>query len=176
MPAPRRPTMVTAKHAIQTALMNYLYEPVRQRHRKQVEALIVKNCILTKTVVRAFRYKGDIYRSAQAPSGPLLAAKLHDDLAPELAQMIEEQQEIHAIEEPMVKGYITLVLNLSDQIDDFLLLFPQSVHRAILNLNLTSGFGPRVIPDEAAAAPVLEKHARCIQLIKERMVSNLIFQ
>lgn len=170
----RRSPMITYKQAIQTSLLNYLYEPVRQRHDKQIEALTLKNCTLRRAGVRAFRYKGDLFRSVEAPIGPIMAPRLHEDLEWEMAQMLEEQREIREVEEPMVKGYITLVLNKSDSIDDYLALLPDAVHRYITELNLPYR-SPRLLLDSEVQA-IIEKHARCIQLIKERMVSNLIFQ
>lgn len=170
----RRPPMVTYKHAIQTSLMAHLYNPVRDRHTKQLESLIVRNSLLRKVGVKAFRYKGTLYRSLDCPGGVIQAPRLHEDLEPEMAQMLEEQREIHSVEEPMVKGYITLVLNLSDNIEDYLLLLPQSLHRSIVSLALPYRGERRVSEDTAPY--VMEPHLRCIQLIKERMVSNLIFQ
>jgi hypothetical protein len=170
----RSPPMVTYKYAIQTSLMERLYAPVRERHHKQVESLIIRNCQITKTGVWAFRYKGALYRSDQAPRGPVQAIRLHEELTLELDQMIEEQREIRVIEEPMVKGYITFVLNYSDNIEDYLLLFPQSLHHSIVSLALPYRGERRVSEDTAPY--VMGPHLHCIQLIKERMVSNLIFQ
>lgn len=163
------------KNSILSALMKFLYSPVGERHTKQGETMILKNTQLMNSSVRAFRYKGELYRSELAPRGPVLAPKLHADLVPELEDMLREQEEIHRIEEPLVKGYITQVLNLSANVEDYLLLLPSCIHPPIRALNLLSQ-GPRQFPTEAHAALHLEQHAHQIQLIKERMATNLLFQ
>lgn len=164
-----------SKLKILTALMDLLYKPVRDRHRKQIEALILKNTQLQKSGTRAFRYKGELYRSDQAPSGPLMAPMVHPDLAPELEDILREQYEIHQIEEPLVKGFLAKVLNMSSNMEDYFMLLPGCVHGALKNFNV-SHQGPRQYPTEAHAAMHLQEHAEHIQKLKERMATNLLFQ
>lgn len=171
--------LASMKYVIQTALMDFLYQPVRQRHREQVEALIIRNANLSKTAVRAFRYKGELYLSDQAPRGPIMAPRLHPDLEPELAQMVQEQIDIHGQEEPLVKGFITAALNQSSVVSDYLELLPSCIHPPILTLMQQGHTGAGVYADTLFTANkegFLAKHEHAIQLIRERMAINLLHQ
>lgn len=163
------------KILVMDSLMFHLYEPVRRRHERQLEEMIVKNSLTQRSSVRAFRYKGMVYRSKEAPKGPIMSPALHPEFQPDMNFMRAEQEEIRDTEEPMVKGFITAMLNLSGNVDDYLLLFPESVHAPIKMLCLVSRT-ERKFHTAADVAPIHERYATCIQLMKQRMAANLIFQ
>jgi hypothetical protein len=168
--------LVTLKFQIRTVLTDFLYKPVEQRHRQEIEALIVQNCRLTNSPVRAFRYKGELYRADLAPRGPLMAPSLHPDLAMQLALTHEEQARIYREEQPVVVGYIIKVLNLTSNTEDYKKLLPSCVHAPLAFMDNYAHLNTwPVFTYEGPYEMFMAQHAPQIQLIKERMATNLLF-
>lgn len=167
---------VTLKFQIKTVLTDFLYKPVEQRHRQEIEALIVQNCRLINSAVRAFRYKGELYRSDIAPRGPLMAPGLHPDLTMQLALTHEEQARIYREEQPVVQGYIVKVLNLTSNTDDYKKLLPSCVHAPLAFMDNYAYMNTvTLFTCDADYDLFLVEHAPQIQLIRERMATNLLF-
>jgi hypothetical protein len=86
---------------------------------------------------------------------------------------VKETKQLNNHELPYVLGFINQVLNSSNNLQDYLKLLPDSVHSPIQKL--INSCPCRVVdltPDEIKH--LKEKNYESIELIKQRMLSNLI--
>jgi hypothetical protein len=77
-------------------------------------------------------------------------------------------------ERNMVEGYIRQVLNLSDHVDDYKTLLPDSLHQTIDTFKSTFSNNSDLRINENLKEIALNKNKKYIQLMKERMLKNLL--
>lgn len=157
----------TAKQALLLALEHYVYKPATYKLTKQLEEIIQVNALKSDSQAMSFFYKGKLYwtqtNRATGKAG-LLDKTLYDTMDKYLQDMEELSKE-----RAEVKGFFTELLLKSQTENDVAALLPECMQGALVHpIPKSSAFS-----DEYVQA-FLASHERSIQLIKERLVLNLV--
>jgi len=99
--------------------------------------------------------------------------RLHPQLHPVMNEYLKETKQLNEKELPYVLGFITQVLNSSNELHDYLRLLPQSVHHPVQSLIDTCPCRAKKLSDETVDL-LQQKNQIPIRLIKQRMVNNLL--
>jgi hypothetical protein len=159
--------------AIRTSIHEFLYGPVREYYQRELHELIDLNEQISQGVNEIFVYRGIRYAKKEFRHLPKHIPRLDPTLHDRMERYLAETKELNDVEVPLVMGYIQNVLNTSDQLQDYLALFPSAIHPPIQQVidhcncrgvNLTL----------AEAEKMIDTHAKSFDYIKQRMVFNLL--
>lgn len=160
------------KIQIKDLLYSFLYYPVRQHFKKQLESLITRNTVLLGATHKSFIYRGVVY-SSDTTSPPRRMNRLSPQMIPDMENYIRELKELNDNEIPFVVGYINQVLNSSNNLHDYLLLFPPSIHPPIEKLIASCPCLTKHLTADDVTS-IQHKNSKSISLIKQRMATNLL--
>ena len=160
------------KQTIKGVIYDQLYLPVQKRMTARLESLVQRNTLLGGFTHPSFYYKGTVYRIDDSPL-PGLRNKLIKQLYPEMEEYLLDVKELNEKELPYVLGYVNRVLNATHRLSDYLKLLPESLHPSIQQLISTCPGNACELPEEKIK-DILEKNQESIQLMKSRMVLNLL--
>lgn len=161
-----------AKQTIKNELENFLYLPVKKSLERQISVLIVRNTLLNKCLYKAFYYKEKYYTLEIGPP-PLKRNMLNPQLKPEMDTYLKEKKHLEETEIPYVLGFITQVLNSSNNFADYFKIFPEALHRTIHNIRLSYVTNSKQLTDEEINN-LLQRNKVAIDLLKARLVTNLL--
>lgn len=160
------------KQQIKDILFAFLYNPVERHFKKQLDAIILQNSLLMGSPNQCFSYKGVVYALQVAPvlrKMPRLSPALHL----RMDEYLKDVKHLNNTELPYVLGFINQVLNSSNNLQDYLKMLPASIHGPIEEL--IAQCPCRVVAlDPEHVKQLTEKNQVSIDMIKERMVSNLL--
>ena len=159
------------KRMIKDVLYELLYTPIQKQFKQRLDQLIVKNAVLGGYSHKSFMYKNVLY-NCDTNAMPRKMNRLVIQLQPAMNEYLKELKQLNE-DELHVLGYITQVLNSSNELHDYLRLLPPSVHPAIQGLINTCSCRGKRLPDETVAL-LQEKNLGPVQLMKNRMVTNLL--
>lgn len=160
------------KQMIKDVLYDLLYTPIQKQFKQRLEQLAVKNAVLCGYNHKSFMYKNVLY-NCDTNTLPRKMNRLVIQLQPAMNEYLKELKQLNEKELPYVLGYINQVLNSSNELHDYLRLLPPSVHYPIQGLINTCPCRGKKLPDEAVAL-IQEKNQNSVQLMKNRMVTNLL--
>ena len=160
------------KQQIKQVLYELLYTPIQKQFEKRLEQITVKNAVLGGYNHKSFMYKSVLYNCDNNVL-PRKMNRLVTQLQPAMNEYLKELKQLNEKEMPYVLGYINQVLNSSNELHDYLRLLPPSVHYAIQGLINTYPCRGKKLPDETVAL-LQEKNLGSVQLMKNRMVTNLL--
>ena len=161
------------KYNILITIKAFLYDPSFKELKKRRQGICIKNAALLKNGVTHFTYKGEqYYFEDDHYSGK--RNRIHPSLIEEAEAYLLEYKELHDVEIPRVMGYITHVMNSSNRLSDYLKLLPDMLHGTIVHLVEHSSDTDTLHLNSEEVSLMLAKHQDTIQLIKQRMVLNLI--
>lgn len=160
------------KQKLKDALYDFLYTPAQNQFKTRLDTLIVRNAILSGYGHKSFTYKGERYSCDIAPP-PRAWNRLLPQLRPEMDEYLADIKRLNQHEVPFVIGFINQVLNASNDFGDYLRLLPDCAHRPIERLIASCPCQATRLGDEQIEA-IKEKNAASINLIKQRMVTNLL--
>lgn len=162
------------KQLIKDKIYQHLYEPTKQQFDNRLKAIVIKNSLLFQNGQPCFRYNGKVYHDSKSkPPFPLPINELHPTLETVMDEYLEDMDKLNKEELPYVMNYITQVLNSSEHLPDYFKLFPSSVHPVIQELiDSCVCRAEEITPDKAEA--IKQKNAIPIELMKQRMVLNLL--
>lgn len=161
------------KQQLKTMLYEFMYTPVIKRYEKRLAAIITKNCTLISTPYECFNYKGEVYVVGDSVTTPKKMPRLSPQLFDEMNKYLAELKALNTQEIPYVMGYITQVLNSSNDLPDYLRLLPSIIHAPIQKVIETYDYRTTHLTPEAVQA-IQAKNQQSIELIKKRLVLNLI--
>lgn len=161
------------KQQLKDLLYHYLYDPVLIKFKQRQVQLIETNCTLINNPDLHFTYRGEIYQVNERVCLPRRLNRLDPRLYGEIDAYIAERDQLYKHEMPLVMGYVTQVLNMSDNYYDYLKAFPESVHRPFHQYVKVSGVPPKGVQD-AVIDELIAKNAELIGLMKQRMLLNLL--
>lgn len=160
------------KQFMLTDLINYLYLPVQKQLEIREKALIVRNTLLGGYTDKSFIYKGKLY-FVQGSLPPRKANRLIPQLVHEFNEYLQDRKAVLEQEIPYTKGYLTHVLNQSSSVQDYMQLLPDVMHPV---LQRYSDMCPckigKLTPQQVDS--IKAEHQHSIQLLKQRMVKNLL--
>lgn len=160
------------KSQIREALYLHLYGPMKKYSQARLDSIIIQNTLMTKASHKSFAYKGVLY-SCDASTPPRRANLLHPEMRCTMNEYLKEMDVINNTEVPYVVGFINQVLNVSDNFCDYLDMLPSAVHHPIQQFINTCPCKTRHMTAEEVQA-IQEKNATSIELMKSRMVTNLL--
>lgn len=160
------------KQQIKDALYGMLYDPVHRSFKNRINDLIIRNTVIGGHSHKSFIYKGVFY-DCDTDRPPLRKNRLATQLKPEMEEYLADLKALNEEEIPFVRGFIIQVLNASDSLTDYLKVFPESMHYPLQSL-ITSYPGHSPGLDETQVKQLKQKNEKAINLLKQRMVKNLL--
>jgi hypothetical protein len=162
------------KQQIKDMLFDLLYAPAQNRFKKRLRDIIVRNCNLTNASHTSVIYRGNVYMTDNATMPlPRKIPLLDDSLKPDMDDYIAETAYLNSHEVPFVLGYINQVLNVSEDLPDYLDLLPDPLHKPIMELIATCPCHNKTLTDDKKAQ-LKQANTIPISLMKQRLVLNLI--
>ena len=160
------------KQQIKDLLYAYLYTPIDNQFKNWLNSIISRNTIDIKGTHRSFIYRGVVY-SSEETQPPRKMNRLLEKYHPLMDEYLVALRNLNNNELPQVLGFITQVLNSSNDLQDYLRVFPESMHRPIQDLINSCPCGAKHLSEETILQ-LQEKNKLSIKLIKERLVTNLL--
>ena len=160
------------KQLIKDTLYEYLYRPVENQFKSRLEVLIVRNTLLGGYSHKSFNYKG-VHYSCDSGSPLRKWNRLLPQLKPTMDEYLFELKQLNEKELPFVIGFINQVLNASNDLQDYLHIFPESIHQPLEKLIATCPCQAKQLSDEKIVE-LREKNQAPINMMKARMVTNLL--
>jgi hypothetical protein len=160
------------KKQIKDLIFAFLYDPTIKQLRARLEAIIIKNSALQGSSNLTFVYKGVTYSSIDATlhaSRQRLSPLLHDHMD----EYLTEAKNLNEVELPYVLGFINSVLNSSCDLQDYLRVLPDAVHRPLLKLVQTCPCRVKSLSNDAVIDLQI-RNQKSISLMKQRLVTNLL--
>ena len=160
------------KQQIKDMLYAFLYDPVQKQYQQQLHSIIVRNTQAIHASHRFFMYKGVVYSMENSPS-PRRMNRLIPSLYPEMDKYLSEVTQLNSKEVPYVLGFITQVLNASNHFPDYFKAFPSVLHSPLEKMVATYPCRNTQLSEEQIQS-IQEKNKHSIELLKQRVVTNLI--
>ena len=160
------------KQLIKDSLYDFLYTPVQRQFKTRLDTIIIRNTLLGGYGHKSFNYKG-VHYSCDTGAPPRKWNRLLPQLRDQMDGYLQDLNQLNDTELPFVLGFINQVLNSSNDLGDYLRLFPESVHQPIEKLIATCPCQAKQLSDEQVAL-LQEQNKKHIELIKKRMVTNLL--
>lgn len=160
------------KQQIKDLLYSFLYTPVQQQFKQRLDTLITRNTVILGVTHKSFIYKGTVY-TCDNERMPRRMNRLAIQLIPDMDDYLADLKQLNDHELPYVLGFITQVLNASNDLHDYLRLLPQSVHSPIEKLIATYPCQAKHLTEDAIQGIQARNH-QSIALMKNRMVTNLL--
>lgn len=160
------------KTQIKQVLYEHLYDPVQREYKQRMDKLIRKNCQIIGSAYESFNFRGETYAVDNSPL-PRKANKLHPTLQDAFLHLLGEIKTLNEYELPQVLGFINRVLNSSNNLQDYLRLFPAAIHTPLLKVINPCPCRIDQLEAERVAKFQLDQ-ALPISLLKQRLVLNLI--
>jgi hypothetical protein len=160
------------KKQIKDMLFAFLYEPVEKQFKQRLDALIIRNTLITGVSHQSFTYKGNLYNMDISPV-PRKLTRLVPQLVPDMEAYLADLKQLNDKEIPYVVGFINQVLNASNDLHDYLRVFPQSLHQPIQKLIDSYPCRTKRLTDEEVRE-MQTRNQQYIDLVKQRMVTNLL--
>lgn len=160
------------KQQLKDMLYEFLYGPVQKQYQQVLQGIIRKNTQLLQTQHKSFIYKGVVY-NMDTTALPRKMNRLTPALVPDMNAYLAEVTRLNTQEVPYVVGFITQVLNSSNNFQDYLQAFPSVLHPILEKVIASSPCRHQKLTlDEIQA--IQSKNQKSIDLLKQRVVTNLI--
>lgn len=161
------------KALIKTEIERFLYGKADARHTRLLTELINENDLAINTIYHlCFRYKSKVYDLVPGALRRVIP-KLQPEFHERMDKLIADIDLIERSERPLAMGFVQKVLNTSDRPEDYLVLFPTSLHPAIATLleQLPSAGSPLSMDQSAELA---KANAKGLDMLKMRLVMNML--
>ena len=172
---------ITAQHdpmlklQLKERLESFLYTPVWEDQEKRLRRLVLHNSRILNSPYEVFSYQGETYINGNPSKLPRPMLRLSPQLKDEMDAYLHDVKEVHDMEKPYVMGYITQVLNLTCNREDHLSLFPESVHKPILEMRAYSPYGATKLAPHVISE-FIEHNEPSLVLMKKRQMLNLLMR
>ena len=160
------------KQQIKDMLYAFLYTPVEKQLEKQLDQIITRNCAIQALSHRSVTYKGHFYNLDMAKP-PRRMNTLAPQLTGAMEDYLKELNQLNKTELPYVLGFISAVLNASNDLHDYLRVLPEAIHQPIEQLIASCPRRTKKLSDFDVDS-IQKKHQKPIDLIRQRMVTNLL--
>lgn len=161
------------KQNIKDTLHSYLYEPVIRKFRERLAAIITANSNALGSSHGSFIYRNEVYQLNEQEKLPRKMNRLIPQLHDQMDTYLREVNELNMHEIPYVMGFINQVLNSSDDLNDYLRVLPETMHRPLKELMdscpcRTTKLSPETVEE------MRTRNNHSIELMKRRLVTNLL--
>jgi hypothetical protein len=163
------------KQHLKAQVYEYLYGPVELKNRQRIKELVFANSKALASSQEGFMYKGNWYSLNASRIPPRIKNRLISSLQPAMDEHLTAVNRLYDHEKPYVLGFVSRVLNASGSIDDYLRVFPESMHPPLKEVADAYPAAPSVIT-ESAVASLQADNETAITLMKSRLILNLLLQ
>lgn len=160
------------KQILKDTLYEFLYGPVQKQFQLRLNAIITKNSIMIGATHNSFIYKNVVY-SCDAGTPPRKMNRLIQALQQPMDEYLNDLRELNNTELPYVLGFLTHVLNSSNDLQDYLRVLPSAIHKPIEEYINSCPCRAKHLSDFDVEC-IQQKNHISIELIKKRMVTNLL--
>lgn len=160
------------KSQIKDALCDFIYDPVRRQFKSRIDTLVQRNSMLGGYSHHHFVYRGQVY-NADTTAPPLRKNRLAPQLRQAMEEYLRDLEQLNSHELPYVLNFINQVLNSSSDLTDYMRVLPESVHHPLKQMIVSCPCRATHL-DEDRAAQMRAKNQASIDLIKQRLVTNLL--
>lgn len=160
------------KSQIKDILYELLYAPVQRQFKQRLDTIIVHNTVLGGYTHKSFMYRNVLYSCDTTPA-PRRMNRLMSAVMLDMADYLKDLKHLNEKEVPYVLGYINQVLNSTNNLTDYLRLLPEAVHHP-LHAFISTCPCHTVQLHKDTVEMLQDKNQNSINLIKQRMVTNLI--
>ena len=172
-----------AKQIIRTNLLKLLYFHAFEGLDTELKKIIINNTLRQTYTHKSFTYKDSLYSCVSAIP-PRIKNRLLPALRPDMDAYLKSKA-VLVKEEEAVSGFLTRMLNVSETLEDYLAILPETLHERVSKLVETiqcnsghSSVSPFDTPlkslTDNEVAFFKQKNQAYSDLIKNRMVLNLI--
>jgi len=161
------------KQVIKDTLFDFLYAPVKTATLKRLKTIIIKNSLLHGNNQHWVSYRGEPYAIDSTTRKPRPMNRLKPELTLLMDEHLEDLNQINTVELPYVLGFINQALNSSSSLQDYLKIFPESMHKPLNTFITTCGYRVCKLEPETVA-DIRHRNLIPIELMKKRMVLNLL--
>lgn len=164
------------KTQIRDALYDYLYKPVLAKFERELDEIVVANTRAIASSHACFTYRNVLYKKSDFQGlPPRLSNKLIPALVDRMETYLEAKGRVNQQELPYVMGFINLVLNSSDDMLDYLNVFPGVLHAPLkAMIDTCPCHNTKLAPE--TAEEMRDRNQHPIELIKQRLAYNLLLQ
>lgn len=161
------------KQNIKNLLHSHLYSPVNRKLHKQLSTIIMKNSNTLGSSYSSFMYRNEVYQVDEKERVPRKMNRLLPELRPAMDEYLTDFNQLNTVEIPYVVGFINQVLNASDNPKDYLKVLPETMHRPLQEAISVDAY-PEGNLSDAAVENLIHRNQKSIELMKTRLVRNLI--
>lgn len=159
------------KQVLRKTLYDFLYVKPASVIQHQILEIGERNRGLLSSESLEFVYRGESFLSVRKREY-IRPSELHVSLKPEMDKVLKMREDIK-VEEGYTLAYITKVLNSSSSLEDYLALFPDSLHPPIQKLIENCPCKNHEI-DPDKMVEIVKYNAKGIELTKKRLLQNLL--
>lgn len=159
------------KRWIMFSIMDILFSKQDKGYIRRRNEFIKRNAAIYNQTYPIFKYKGEQYSLRVVPS--IMTGELHPSLHQEFDAFLEEFIKLRDEEREPVRNYINQVLNISNNLSDYLKLLPEVVHDPIREAISDDSLNGKGASDKEIK-DLLDKNQHIFDLIHMRVMTNLI--
>lgn len=160
------------KQAIKDLLFAFLYDPAKDALKKRLKVIIINNSHLHGNAQNWLSYRGEKYSyGPEHRTRPM--NRLKESLKPVMDDYVSDLDYINEKELPYVIGFINQTLNASSSLQDYLTVFPASIHKPLKGLIDNCGCRVQKLAPETLD-DIKIRNEIPIAMMKKRMVLNLL--
>lgn len=159
------------RYVILKRLEAFIYQSVIKRMDGVLKSIIERNDRFTSSYSGAFWYRGELW--SDVSYFPEKTGKLHHELHEAMDKYVDDRNHIRDVEQPLIMGFLRLILNHSKDTVEMLKLIPESLQKPLDELlRGLPGGRPRLSTDEVAV--IIKAPENATQALKLRMMRNLL--
>lgn len=162
------------KYIIKEYLSDYLYKKAKNNIAEQIEQIAKDNAALHNMPSASFFYNGFVFPEETSGIFSHRAQLVLDKgLVPRMKEVMKEKKVIEE-EQCYTNNFIMVVLNASDTIADYFALMPESLHTVLTKITSKFAVEQSSALTQEKIQNILQEHSYSVDLIKKRMLLNLI--
>ncbi len=170
----RFPLAPRAKTNLQTAMMQFIFDPFMKYWNRKVDKIIEKHVLLCSSTQYGFSYKGEDFTGSNKRLLHPPIQRLDRSLYSDMDALLREREVIILYEQPLVNSVLCALMNLSNNPWDYFQILPKELHPAWehFKTNMPTGYESEITDSSISAFQT--KHEAAFDVVRIRMVTNLI--
>lgn len=170
----RFPLAPRAKTNLQTAMMQFIFDPFMKYWNRKVDKIIEKHVLLCSSTQYGFSYKGEDFTGSNKRLLHPPIQRLDRSLYSDMDALLREREVIILYEQPLVNSVLCALMNLSNNPWDYFQILPKELHPAWehFKTNMPTSYESEVTDSSISAFQT--KHEAAFDVVRIRMVTNLI--
>ena len=170
----RFPLAPRAKTNLQTAMMQFIFDPFMKYWNRKVDKIIEKHVLLCSSTQFGFSYKGEDFTGSNKRLLHPPIQRLDRSLYSDMDALLREREVIILYEQPLVNSVLCALMNLSNNPWDYFQILPKELHPAWTHFktNMPTSYESEITDSIISAFQT--KYEAVFDVVRIRMVTNLI--